>query len=368
MNSAGSVPSVRGDTIRNGGGTSPINMIALPGLMLCTDRIDEARSCLLMFAQHIKNGLIPNLFDDYGGAAHYNTVDAPLWFVHAVHALWKSAGQSTGLEAPDDKLIVACRAIIAAYRNGTDFNIRMDDDGLITAGDENTQLTWMDARRDGVAFTPRHGKAVEINALWFNALKCLAEMTDSHAEREECNALARQAAHSFRSQFWWEERQCLHDVLPADGALRPNQIFAVSLPHSPLDESQRRAVVKSVGERLLTPFGLRTLDRDDPNYRGRYEGNLFERDRAYHNGTVWPWLIGPYCEAVLRVEKFSPRAKKKVRAIIQPLIDEMQNTAGGRCLNQIAEVYDGDPPHRPSGCPAQAWSVAEVLRIAAMIE
>jgi len=347
-------------------------MIALPGLMLCTGRLDEARSTLECFARHLRNGLIPNLFDDYGGAAHYNTVDASLWFVHAVHALSPSP-KGRG-EAPVANLVAACRDIIAAYQRGTDFGIRMDHDGLIVAGDETTQLTWMDAARDGVVFTPRCGKAVEINALWHNALLCLSEMADDSHERNELIMLARRVAASFRSAFWWDERQCLHDCLSPsgmgfapDGRLRPNQTFAVSLPYSPLNEPQHRAVVKVVGERLLTPFGLRTLDRDDPNYKPRYEGDLFQRDAAYHNGTVWPWLIGPYCEALLRVENFNAESTKRVRELLQPLIGEMSNATGGRCLGQIAEVYDGEPPHRPSGCPAQAWSVAEILRVLAIV-
>lgn len=336
-------------------------MIALPGLMLCTGRIEEARSTLLAFARHLHNGLIPNVFDDYGAAAHYNSVDASLWFVHAVHEWWRAQRAERAAE-----LVAACRDIVKAYRAGSDFNIRRDDDGLITAGDETTQLTWMDAKRDGVVFTQRHGKAVEINALWFNALNCVAEMTEDESERAELRALSRQAAEAFRREFWWEERQCLYDVL-GRSHIRPNQVFAVSLPFSPLEKDQQRAVVKIIGDRLLTPFGLRTLDREDPEYRGRYEGNLFERDRAYHNGTVWPWLIGPYCEALLRVDDFSAAAKRKVRKIIQPLLDEMTNFEGGRCIGQIAEVYDGDPPHRPGGCPAQAWSVAEVLRILTLV-
>jgi glycogen debranching enzyme len=205
-------------------------------------------------------------------------------------------------------------------------------------------------------------------------------MTGDANERNDLIMLARRVAASFRSAFWWGQRQCLHDCLAPsprdqagsgaafspDGQLRPNQIFAVSLAFSPLNDMQQRAVVKVVGERLLTPFGLRTLDRDDRNYKPRYEGNLFERDAAYHNGTVWPWLIGPYCEALLRVEKFTAEAKQRVRTILQPLLDEMSNAAGGRCVNQVAEVYDAEPPHRPSGCPAQAWSVAEVLRVFTM--
>jgi predicted glycogen debranching enzyme len=345
-------------------------MIGLPGLLLARERALAAEQILLCFARHLRNGLIPNLFDDYGGAAHYNTVDASLWFVHAVHAL-NAADKPVQTSSNRAELIRACREIIVAYQRGTDFNIHMDQqDGLIVAGDATTQLTWMDAARDGVVFTPRWGKAVEINALWHNALLCLSELTNDHDERGSLVMLARKVAAAFRGAFWWEQRQCLHDCLmPSgpDGRVRPNQILAVSLPFSPLSEQQQRAVVKLVGERLLTPFGLRTLDRDDPNYKPRYEGSLFQRDAAYHNGTVWPWLIGPYCEALLRVEQFSDAAKQRVRGILQPLLDEMRDSAGGRCLGQIAEVYDGDPPHRPSGCPAQAWSVAEVLRIATII-
>jgi glycogen debranching enzyme len=189
-------------------------MIALPGLMLCTGRFDQARSTLECFAKHLRNGLVPNLFDDYGEAAHYNTVDASLWFVHAVHALWNASPSPAerGKRVSED-LRQACREVVAAYRHGTDFKIRMEADGLITAGDESTQLTWMDAKRDGVVFTPRHGKAVEINALWHNALVCLSAMTDDSRERDDLSTLGRRVAASFQAAFWWDERQCLHDCL-----------------------------------------------------------------------------------------------------------------------------------------------------------
>lgn len=369
-------------------------MISLPGLMLCTGRIDEARDALLTFARALRNGLIPNLFDDYGGAAHYNTVDASLWFVHAVGELHQrlapppseggGGGEGSGLRnfpsrtTPSPalplegggshalaELVDASRAIIAAYRRGTDFGIHMDADGLIAAGDPTTQLTWMDAKRDGVAFTPRHGKPVEISALWHHALLTLAELSNDAREADDLRQLAEQVAASFRAKFWWPQRRCLHDVLvprdggwQADGKLRPNQIFAVSLPHSPLPLDQQRLVVQAVKERLLTPVGLRTLDPADPDYRGRYEGNLFQRDGAYHQGTVWPWLIGPYCEALVRIDDFSAASRANVRPVLQPLIAELDRC----CIGQLPEVYDGDEPRRPQGCPAQAWSVAEVLR------
>jgi len=385
-------------------------MISLPGLLLCTKRFDEARSLLHLFASHLRNGLIPNHFDDSTGEPHYNSVDASLWFIHAVREYWKamqvplapgSAGgrdkgwragrgdprAEPGAHGVDPTLLAPCRSIIRAYRDGTDFDIRMDPaDGLIAAGNERTQLTWMDAARDGVIFTPRHGKPVEVNALWYNALSCVAEMSNVPAEARELRDLASRVGESFPRMFWWEERRCLHDVLvpqspqiairggfsettyAPDSRLRPNQILAVSLPFSPLTREQQRDVVIIVREKLLTPFGLRTLDHDDPDYRGRFEGDLFARDRAYHNGTAWPWLLGPYCDAVLRINDFSDESKREVRAVVRPLLDELRRTMGPGCLGQLAEVYDGDPPQRLGGCVAQAWSVAEIIRIRALID
>jgi glycogen debranching enzyme len=384
-------------------------MISLPGLLLCTKRFEEAKSVLLLFASHLRNGLIPNHFDDHTGEPRYNTVDASLWFIYAVWQYWKatnplapgSAGGSndnqrrshndlraeSGAKGVDPVLLSACRDIIHAYRTGTHFNIFMDPtDGLISAGNETTQLTWMDAARDSVIFTPRHGKPVEVNALWFNALHFVAEMTDDPDEARALRELASTVGASFRAKFWNQEREYLNDVLVpqspgiairgcqedpvdaiVDSKLRPNQIFAVSLPFSALSREQQRAVVNTMRDRLLTPYGLRTLDRDDRDYRGRFEGNLFERDRAYHNGTAWPWLLGPYCEAVLHLNDFSDDSKREVREILQPLLDELSRTSGPGCLGQLAEVYDGDPPQRPGGCVAQAWSVAEVLRILTLI-
>lgn len=343
-------------------------MISLPGLLLSTGRFDLSRQMLMTFAQHLRNGLIPNRFDDYDGQPHYNTVDASLWFVHAVDAL-----RQCSVAHVDAPLIDVCRAILTAYRNGTDFDIAMDEDGLIAAGSAETQLTWMDAQRDGITFTPRHGKAIEINALWHHALHCFTGMTDQPSEAAAMRALADRVAESIRTCFWNEATGCCHDVLTpdtarstwvADDAIRPNQIFAVSLTRSPLTESQQRSVVEVVRETLLTPFGLRTLAPKHRAYRGRYEGDLLQRDAAYHQGTVWPWLIGPFAEAVLRVNNFSSHAQQEARSLIAPLIAELDRG----CFGQLAEVYDGDAPHRPSGCPAQAWSVAEVLRIATLCD
>ncbi|MCA9290346.1 MAG: glycogen debranching enzyme family protein [Phycisphaerales bacterium] len=339
-------------------------MIAFDGLFLATGRHEEARSVLTLFARHLRGGLIPNRFDDRGGEPEYNTVDAALWFVHAVGRYVEVTG-----DRDVDDLIDACRAIVAAYRAGTSFGIHADTDGLIVAGDASTQLTWMDAKRDGIVFTPRHGKAVEINALWHHGLRVLADLVDG-AEREPLRRLADDVADAFVRAFWWPERECLHDVLVPDGSggwrpdghLRPNQVFAASLPHSPLSPAQRGSVLRAVRSDLLTPFGLRTLAPWDSAYRGRYSGSLLERDAAYHQGTVWPWLIGAYAEAAMRVDA-GESGRRMASAAIEPLLRELDRG----CLGQVAEVYDGDPPHRADGCPAQAWSIAELLRIRARL-
>lgn len=346
-------------------------MISLPGLMLSTGRFEDARSCLETFARHVSRGMIPNRFDDYGGPPHYNTVDASLWFLHAARAYLDASGDRTGF---DRHMRGACHEIIEHYQRGTRFSIGMDPrDSLIFAGDATTQLTWMDAKRDGIVFTPRHGKAVEINALWHHGLVSFAGAIegDEPARADAYRALAARVASSFRERFVGGPSGGLHDCLRAGtggafeptGELRPNQIFAASLEHSPLQERERSAVVACVREHLLTPVGLRTLAPGDAGYQARFEGDMIARDRAYHNGTVWPWLIGPYAEAVLRAGGFSEAARAEAADAIATLIGHM---ASG-CLGQIAEVYDGEEPRRQEGCTAQAWSVAEVLRVGAMV-
>ncbi len=271
-------------------------MISLPGLMLTTGRFEDARSCLETFARHVSRGMIPNRFDDYGGPPHYNTVDASLWFLHASCVYLSASGDRAGFEG---RILEACHEIIAHSRSGTRFGIRMDpSDGLIAAGDVTTQLTWMDAKRDGIVFTPRHGKAVEINALWHHGLRSVAHAIEERdtARAQEYRALAGRVAASFLERFLGGPGGGLHDCLRPNGSgemvptgeLRPNQIFAASLEHSPLSEEERRAVVSCVRAHLLTPVGLRTLSPDDAGYRARFEGDMISRDRAYHNGTVWP--------------------------------------------------------------------------------
>ena len=330
-------------------------MIALPGLFLVPRRFEQAKQVLSVFASYVSEGMIPNRFNDYTNEPDYNTVDASLWFIHAAFEYLRL---SEDRKTFDTILKKACQAIIDGYKRGTRYGIKMDErDGLITQGDEHTQLTWMDAKCGGIAFTPRQGKPVEINALWHHALVLMGE-------RE----LAAKVAQSFQKAFWLSPFRGLADVVSTDpdgtyrrdAALRPNQIFAVSLTNSPLLPEQQAAVVEVVKRELLTPVGLRSLAKGDPKYHGRYIGDQMQRDEAYHNGTVWAWLIGPFLEAYLRVHSNSADAVAQARRWLSPLIDQMD----GACLGQISEIFEGDEPHRPVGCCAQAWSVAEVLRSA----
>lgn len=345
-------------------------MISLQGLMLAAGRHEDAFACLSTFARYVSQGMIPNHFDDYGGPPHYNTVDASLWFLHGATEYLRVSGDRSRFE---QDLLPACHEIIAWTIKGTRFGIRMDpQDGLVTAGDDTTQLTWMDAKRNGVVFTPRHGKAVEINALWHHGLLRVAEAIESSDSRRaaEYRAIATRTRASFNTVFPDPTTGGLHDCLRPDAAgrfvpsdeLRPNQIFAVALDHSPLDEAAKPGVLALVRNRLLTPVGLRTLDPRDPGYQPRFDGDMMARDRAYHNGTVWPWLIGPFIEAHLRVHRFSAAARREALVLLQPLVDSMATD----CLGQITEVLDAEVPRRQQGCTAQAWSVAEVFRAAAM--
>ncbi len=320
-------------------------MIALPGLC-----VEETPKMVEGFLQHLYQGLIPNRFPDQGGAPEYNTVDATLWMFQAVWAYQEAGGDG-------EFFYPAAREIIRWHQRGTLHGIGMDpEDGLLAAGDESTNLTWMDARWEGRPVTPRHGKPVEINALWYNALRMMGVWT-----REPGYArAARRAKASFQAKFWNPARGCLYDVLSpsgADAALRPNQIFAVSLPFPLLDKARQRAVVESVKRHLLTPYGLRTLAPGEPGYRGQYRGGPAERDHAYHQGTVWPWLLGPFVAAYLRA---LGRSKKNL-AWSRSLVEAFEPELDRGCLGTIGEIYDGDAPHRPGGTPAQAWSVAALL-------
>ncbi|HEY0009833.1 MAG TPA: amylo-alpha-1,6-glucosidase, partial [Tepidisphaeraceae bacterium] len=328
--------------------------IALPGLLLSTGRFHEAGRVLCLFAKYVSEGMIPNLFEDYSHRPHYNTVDASLWFINACFEYQKASKDNDTFESI---LRPVCEQIIQGYQNGTRYGIKMDAlDGLITQGDPTTQLTWMDAKTAGVVFTPRHGKTVEVNALWYHALKLMEE-----------DQLANRTAEGFRRAFWINSHRGLADVVNETGrddACRPNQIFAVSLYHTPLWPDQQASVVEVVRRELLTPYGLRTLSVSDPKFMSRYTGNQFDRDRAYHNGTIWPWLIGAFLDAYLRVNGRTKPAITQARRWLTPLVESMEDG----CIGSISEIYEAQPPYRSLGAFAQARSVAEVLRLAVALE
>lgn len=349
-------------------------MISLPGLLLTTGRFEEARLCLRTFASACRDGLIPNRFDDFDGPAHYNTVDAPLWFVHACDR-WAIA---TG-KALDPELIDACDDIIDSYTRGTINKIGLDEhDGLIRAGDAKTQLTWMDALRDGVAFTPRHGKPIEINALWVNALRARAGMGSISASRaEQLRHMADHAQRSMLTLMGDGPHGGLIDCITPVSAVRsfswqrsdecrPNQVFACSLPHLNLPGHVLQGSLGAIDRTLRTPVGLRTLSPDHPNYVPHYRGDMTDRDRAYHNGTVWPWLLGAYCEGIMRHAGFDEASRSRAKGLLVGLASQMQVDS----IGSLFEIYDAEPDdhgkHAPQGCPAQAWSIAETLRVLVM--
>ena len=335
-------------------------MIALNGLTLATNRAEIARSILLEFSEHIFEGMLPNRFPDAGDAAEYNTVDATLWYFEAIRAYAEKTGDKKFVRLHLYKKLVD---IIVWHLKGTRYGIKMDaEDGLLYAGADGVQLTWMDAKVGDLVVTPRRGKAVEIQALWYNALRIMADFAGTFGDRKDEKkylVLAEQARASFNQIFWNEAASCLFDVVNGemkDASVRPNQIFAVSLPHQILtDVDKARQVVEQVEAELLTAYGLRSLSPKDANYRSIYTGNAFERDTAYHQGTVWAWLIGGFIDAYRRV---FPDDKSRVEEILDNFRTHLSEAGGG----QISEIFDADAPHNPRGCPAQAWSVAEILR------
>jgi predicted glycogen debranching enzyme len=330
-------------------------MIALPGLALSAGRPELMRDVLVTYARFVDRGMLPNRFPDAGGAPEYNTVDATLWFIEAVRAYVAATGDL----ALAGELWPVLDAIVTEHEAGTRFGIGVDpDDGLLRSGEAGVQLTWMDAKVGDWVVTPRTGKCVEINALWFNGLVALAELA-AELGRDAAPWRARAARVEVgMERFWCAAAGHLYDVLdgPAgdDASLRPNQIFAVSLAASAFAPERQRAVVDACARALLTSHGLRSLAPDDPAYRPRYGGDPLARDGAYHQGTVWGWLLGPYALAHHRVYGDAAAA----RALLEPLVDHL----GAHGVGSIAEIFDGAPPHLPRGCPAQAWSVAETLR------
>jgi predicted glycogen debranching enzyme len=338
-------------------------MIALPGLTLTAGRYDIARSILLEFAKHVDQGMLPNRFPDAGEQPEYNTVDATLWYIEAIRALVEHTGDYDFVR---ENLYEVLVEIINWHERGTRYRIHVDEDGLLFAGEAGVQLTWMDAKVGDWVVTPRIGKPVEIQALWHNALRSMEEFATrfgDQANAERFGSMAARAKESFNRQFWNEEAGCLYDVVDGaqrDGSIRPNQIFAVSLRHPMLDAEASKRVIAVVERELLTPVGLRSLAASDPRYIGRYEGDMRSRDGAYHQGTVWAWLIGPFITAYLKAHGEGKAARKRARAWLAGFGDHLSDA----CLGQVSEIFDGDAPHAPRGCVAQAWSVAEILRAA----
>jgi len=336
-------------------------MISLEGLTLTTGRHLEAGYILRTFARHVRDGLIPNLFPEGDREGLYHTADATLWFFHALHRYVKVTGDRVTL----DLLLPTLLDIVNRHLEGTRFGIGVDpEDGLLRQGAEGYQLTWMDAKVDGWVVTPRRGKAVEINALWFNALMLLESWLRERSPHAADTARkiaghAERARESFNRRFWYEAGGYLHDVVDGedddDPACRPNQVFAISLPHPVLAQEHWEPVMRVVRERLLTPVGLRSLAPGHPDYKPTYYGDLRSRDAAYHQGTVWGWLIGPYVDAWLRVH---PEDRKGAREALEGFLPHL----GEACLGSISEIFDAEEPYTPRGCVAQAWSVAEVLR------
>ncbi len=336
-------------------------MIALPGLTLPTGKHEVARSILRTFARHVDQGMLPNRFPDAGELPEYNTVDATLWFFEAARAY---LAYTADLAFVRNELYPVFTDIISWHVRGTRYGIKVDPSGLLPSGEQGVQLTWMDAKVGDWVVTPRRGKPVEIQALWYNALCIMADLANRFGD-EVCQKryrnMATVASRSFNRLFWNENTGCLYDVTngaPPDASIRPNQILAVSLTHSMLSPERAKRVVEKVQEHLLTPYGLRSLAPTDPQYRGRYTGGPWERDGAYHQGTVWPWLMGPFLTAYIQVNGDSDAARLQAAEWLAPLKAHLADAG----LGHISEIFDGDAPHRPCGCVAQAWSVAEVLR------
>lgn len=350
-------------------------MIALPGLCISTGQYETAESILRTFARYEKNGLMPNLFPEGKNEPMYNTADAAMLFINCVWLLYKAVGNIVFVRT----MYPVMERIINCYRQGTDYNIRMEEDGLLAAGSGLDQVTWMDVRVENILPTPRHGKPVEINAYWYNALRIMSEFSGllkrqslvdqcreagkEYARREEqYNRMAEQTKKAFAEKFWMEENHCLKDVLSgssADEQIRCNQIWAVSMPFTMLEPDKEIQIVETVFEKLYTPYGLRTLAPDDKEFHPFYGGEMKKRDLAYHQGTVWVYPLGAYYLAFLKVNRYSEEAKKEVRS----QMEVMESALREGCIGQLPEIYDGDNPVSSKGCFAQAWSVGEILRV-----
>jgi predicted glycogen debranching enzyme len=333
-------------------------MIALPGLTLVTKRFEDAREILLTYARQCKRGLLPNCFPDGDEAPFYNTVDASLWYFYAVYKYLVYTGD---LEFVREQVYPVLKDIIHWYINGTDYNIFMDEDGLLNAGTPDVQLTWMDAKVDEWVVTPRNGKPVEVNALWYNAVCVLEDLARVYGEQLAYHDSIGKIKDSFTGSFWSETKGYLCDVISPEGKdwkVRPNQLLAVSLPYSMLTGEQARRVVRKVWQELYVAYGIRSLSPECGEYKGVYSGDRVQRDGSYHQGTAWSWLMGPFITAYRKAYNYSAASREQARLFLEPFRSHLRD----RGIGQISEIFDGNEPVIPRGCFAQAWGVAEVLR------
>ncbi len=340
--------------------------ISLPGLCLATGRLDVAWQVIASFTSHVSEGMVPNRFPEAGEQPEYNTIDASLWFVHAVDRYLAASQDETRVR---ETAWPAVKQILDGYRRGARYGIRMDGDGLITGGVPGAQLTWMDAKVGDWVVTPRHGKPVEIQALWVRALEVGESLGRKFGDKvfaDRCRADRGKATASFQQRFWFEDGGYLYDVIDGpegnDASLRPNQLYALSLVDDLVPRKRAQQILGLLKTELLTPVGLRTLSPNDGRYRPRYEGGVHERDVAFHQGTVWPFLLGPFVTAWIKTFGKGAKPRNEARSFLNGLEDHLREA----CLGQVSEIFDGETPHHPRGCYAQAWSVAEPLR--ALIE
>ncbi|MDW8105015.1 MAG: amylo-alpha-1,6-glucosidase [Armatimonadota bacterium] len=339
-------------------------MIALRGILLVRGRYEQAREVLSLFAQHLRDGLIPNRFPDVGEEPDYNTADATLWFAWMADCYRQETGDE---EFFREQIYPRLKSCLQAYREGTHFGIRVDpSDGILRVGEPGWQVTWMDAKVGDWVVTPREGKPVEIAALWLQFLQVLTDAARRYGDQttaHQVDDLQRQAREAFMRTFWIPELGYLADVVDdagrQDPRLRPNQLIALAIPQPPVPRDLAKQILRAVEHHLLTPYGLRTLAPFDPDYRGRYVGDVASRDGAYHQGTVWTWLLGPYADALLFTYGRTPSVLSRLRNLLRPFEKHLRDAG----LGTVSEIFDGDPPHHPRGCFAQAWSVAELLRI-----
>lgn len=339
-------------------------MIALPGICISTGQYESAKKILRTFAVNERNGLMPNLFPEGESEPRYNTADAALLFINCVYLYYKAAEDAGFVQ----EMYPVMERIIEGYIKGTEFGIHMDEDGLIMAGEGLAQVTWMDVRVNDILPTPRHGKPVEINAYWYNALRIMEELGEA-AQRESSHygLLAEKVKAAFCEEFWMEEKECLKDLVSgtdADRQIRCNQIWAVSMPFTMLDREKESKVVENVFEKLYTPYGLRTLEEDDAEFHPYYGGEMLERDLAYHQGTVWTFPLGGYYLAYLKIHDYSEDAK----TIVKEQLEVLESAMREGCIGQLPEIYDGKNPTSSRGCFAQAWSVGELLRVYEKLE